>query len=521
MTADDFVAIARQGPDKLRVDNVVLKVGERAIRGKGMLLVKEERFEINLALDAGQEPPPMLSGIFTKKDHWKLTGVIEDDLEFKCDSVSPYARQRSFDGMRLNFSLHPLDLIPSGWDAMSPKERRALAAETLDGHVPVNDFIAQKETQPGTDDDECGDVAFDAMLFEYPILLAHELKGEIDDFEFILRKDREKSDVRVRMNSKAGYRSENEQEHWSAFYALMKALAFVHGMHAWPYRVEYWRSGQKITDRVSAVGKLARTAHAPFTEKLDFNARVGKLKWDYLDTVKKATAFFRLNNKLSKEVAEILFLFREADNAHSEITLVALCALFENLVHLLVRELNLKDKLLEKSPALEAFEWARGRTLSYLNSLILELLSDYYGAKRGIQLPMGDADGRKLFEKASREFGEEMDTELKNKCEACRRMGDVVLNAQFLYIREELEAVARHLGLQWDGHMKELFKAWKGARNLLVHDKTRADQPELELRKSIVNESRIAGAINILLLRTFGYSGWVRASAFEDEYREI
>jgi hypothetical protein len=32
MTANEFVGIARHGPDKLRVDMVVLTVGERAIR---------------------------------------------------------------------------------------------------------------------------------------------------------------------------------------------------------------------------------------------------------------------------------------------------------------------------------------------------------------------------------------------------------------------------------------------------------------------------------------------------------
>jgi hypothetical protein len=44
---------------------------------------------------------------------------------------------------------------------------------------------------------------------------------------------------------------------------------------------------------------------------------------------------------------------------------------------------------------------------------------------------------------------------------------------------------------------------------------------EDELKASIINESQIAGAINILLLKLFGYSGHMRHSAFEDGYRQI
>jgi hypothetical protein len=42
-----------------------------------------------------------------------------------------------------------------------------------------------------------------------------------------------------------------------------------------------------------------------------------------------------------------------------------------------------------------------------------------------------------------------------------------------------------------------------------------------ELKEATINESQIAGAINILLLKLFGYSGWMRSSTSEDKYREI
>jgi hypothetical protein len=41
------------------------------------------------------------------------------------------------------------------------------------------------------------------------------------------------------------------------------------------------------------------------------------------------------------------------------------------------------------------------------------------------------------------------------------------------------------------------------------------------LKEISLAESPVAGAIDILLLKLFGYSGYVRHSAFEDGYRQI
>jgi hypothetical protein len=72
------------------------------------------------------------------------------------------------------------------------------------------------------------------------------------------------------------------------------------------------------------------------------------LKFNFQDVIKKATSFFETKNKLNEEVAGILFLLREAadyQNVHGEITLIALCVLFESLVNQLFKELNLEEKV--------------------------------------------------------------------------------------------------------------------------------------------------------------------------------
>ena len=54
-----------------------------------------------------------------------------------------------------------------------------------------------------------------------------------------------------------------------------------------------------------------------------------------------------------------------------------------------------------------------------------------------------------------------------------------------------------------------------------MHDKRRADQSEEEFRDSVLNESRVAGAINVIVLKLIGYSGLMKFSAFESGYRRI
>jgi hypothetical protein len=88
-------------------------------------------------------------------------------------------------------------------------------------------------------------------------------------------------------------------------------------------------------------------------------------------------------------------------------------------------------------------------------------------------------------------------------------------------MEQMFQAVVNYFGLKWQDDMEDIFKTWKRARHPLVHGKAHAEMSEDELKASIINESRIAGAINILLLKLFGYSGHMRYSTFEDEYRQI
>ena len=473
MTANDFVKIVRSGGDKLRVDEVVINTGSQELHGKGMLTISRDRIEVEVTVDKGETIPEARTGIFTKRDNWHVSGLIEDQLQFKCE----WAKRRPGLMVRCNVELHPIELVPSGWDAMTRKERD-----------DIHKQYQQTQTTPGITTGEVAvvekpldDFSFYATLFEYPLLRTapgSEAKGETECFEYVLTKDETTSDLHVALKSKKDFHSTGEQADWIRFYSFMNALAFANGIHAWPYRIEYFRAGQKITDRVTTAYKLAKTSHSPFTDRLAFNAQTGDLNWNLQDVIKSATGFFDKNTPISKEVAIILFLFREADDGvHSEITTIALCTLFENLVRLLFREFDLKDN--------------------------------------------AENNNVKLFEAAKAEVAEQLARQVQEKGDGYRRLLNVVRSAHLFSMEQMFQAVVNHFGLVWQGDMENIYKTWSRARHPLVHDKLRADTSEDKLKQSVIDESQIAGAINILLLKLFGYSGPMRHSALEDGYRKI
>lgn len=475
MTADEFVSILRGGSEKVRVDELVLTTHSGEFHGKGMMRIGRDAIKVDMTINKGEQPPEMRAGVFTQQDSWKIRGVIEDDLGFWCNSVAPFGNKNTrypSGTTRCTFGLNPLELVPSGLDAMPRKAREEYLRLAVNQNAPL-------PSEPyRTDDGQ--DVCFSAILLEFPLLAPNwheEVKGETPLFRYRLVKDKENSDLRVLLESKSGYQSTGEDEDWARFHAFLTALAFVTGVNAWPYRVEYWRDGQKISDRLMAADKLGRTSHAPFSKGLAFNARTEAVEWNFREALGRPAAFFEANTLLSREVSEILYLFRMADHrVHADITTIALCVLFENFVRLLFSELKLSGSVPGQN--LESFEQARQDVLAKIEPKIAAQDAGY------------------------------------------TRLANIVRSAQLFTMEQMVGALVSYFSLDAK-YMGQIFQTWKQARHPLVHHKRRAEQSEAELKESMLCESRIGGAINILALRLFGYSGIARVSSFEDDYRKI
>jgi hypothetical protein len=475
MTTDQFLRIIRGDGDKLRVDDVVIKAGDLEIRGKGTLRITGDKFEAEVAIENPEQLPEMRSGIYTKRDSWTMLGVIENQLSFRCDHVGPVApRSVSWPPgtTRCRFHLNPLELVPVGFDAMSRKEKREFRKQ----HDPtIADPVDLAE-------DEKQDVGFYATLREYPWLSSKqgtEFVGETGFFNFKLEKE-ENDDVRVSLESKPSYASLGSDGDWTAFHAFMNALALVTGTHAWPYRVSYWVAGQKKTERIMPAGKLTGTSHAPFDRKLAFAALTGQQQWDLGTALSNAAIFFEQDSALSREVSQILFLFRQADaGVQSEITTIAFCVLFENLIQVLFAELHLDSSM---KPMVDSFNAAKADLCNYIEGRLPKIPSS------------GDGYARMLA---------------------------ITKSAEPFSMRQKFGAVVAHFCLTWDGDMEKVWRSWSKTRHPLVHANRRGDDSEDDLKNAVLAESRLAGAINVITLKLIGYSGLMKESVFEERYRKI
>jgi hypothetical protein len=121
----------------------------------------------------------------------------------------------------------------------------------------TNAPTVEQAEKPDAKGDEIESIYFLATLFEYPLVawesgtetvktnlflgeasssIGDTFAGEIEGFEFALIKQEQTKDLQVHLRSKNGYGTLGEEADWRKFYALMNALAFVHGVHAWPSR---------------------------------------------------------------------------------------------------------------------------------------------------------------------------------------------------------------------------------------------------------------------------------------------
>jgi hypothetical protein len=497
MTASDFAAIVRKGSDKLRVDGLVLNAGDLELHGKGMLRVGSEEVLLDMTLDPEEKAPPMRAGVYTKSDLWKLRGVIEDSLGFKCDFVGEGGRS-SFESwgvhkVTLTFDLNPIDLIIVGWDAMSRDERSRLQNRLLEQHG-----VAQASALPGQplapEKPATATSAFRAQIANLPLptLLCKgtdrvetspyfgerrsgrldTIVGGIEGYHYALIQEQHSKDVVVHLDTKEADYSPGEEQDWKRFYAFMNALAFMLGTHTWAYRTEYWREGKKLTDRIMPARRLPHTVHTPFRLH----------QFDFPEVARKATAFFEKDSVLSREVAHILFLFRQAADhklVHGEITLLAACVLFESLVNQIFQGLNLEEKVSAKDPNVALFKEAKTEVCQYLKKQV---------ASQG---------------------------------EGYHRLHNYVNSAQVHSFEQKLRAVTAWFALKWEGDTELSYQVWRDARHPMVHGGNRTGQSEADLKSSMLAESRIAGALNILVLKLIGYSGPMSASAFEEEYRQV
>jgi hypothetical protein len=478
MTADEFATLVRSGSGKVRVINVLLNAEGRKVRGHGLLEITAKKLALRLEVSPKTAMPTSQKNIWRPGDFWTLSGVIEGDLRFSCDRVSPGGRTdrwKTGKTMRTTqvLDLSHVDLQTAGWDSLTDTQKRRAAGLTpgKKAKFPRVVFEAvlvgcpQVFVNAGTDTTIDND-----FLGKRPSSSADTFIDRADDYDFALIKQRD--DHHVHLRSKGGFRSRSEGDDRLRFRALLEAVGFTHGIHAWPFRISCWRDGRKVLDQIQAARTVPSSPHAPFDEAL--GRTLGRRKKGARDSpLRIAARFFESNTAISVKVSRILFLCRAstAKSVGLQVRTLPLCSLFEGTVNLLFDHLKLESELRAKDPQFDAYVRQRDRLCSRLKR---------FAGKSNAPL---------------------------------RRLAGSLEHASAFRTRDKFRSLCDHFGLN-QKEMNRHFESWSKRRNPLSHGEWDSDVGDF------IHQSRIAGAINILILKLMGYSGRVRAATLGDDPAE-
>lgn len=258
------------------------------------------------------------------------------------------------------------------------------------------------------------------------------------------------------------------------FRAFLNTLAFTHGQHAWPFSMEYRRDSKLVVNRIHLHEDVADSPHAPFNEAMGFNNLTKNISWNFSEVLDRSYTFFSSDSKISHEVENLLFIFREAtsNGIPKKITLLSLCSLLESLVRLIYEE--------------------------------------QVASKNSVET----AD----FQKIKIEIREGF---LKRKQPAYDRLAAILSNADPVNMRMRFEAVVEHLNLQPANKWKDLYGTWSSYRNPISHRMSKGNGSEDSAQEELFAESQIAGTINCMILKLMDYSGFAIFSAYEEKYAKI
>lgn len=508
MTSKDLVAACQTTGQKYRIDRVRIRAGKSEWTGLGSLAVSDKRFRLEVTLDTGQSEPPVARGITGRSGFWEIRGLIDGKLGFVAHGLS-HSRSLSFGGssqITLRIDTKSLEIPPTGIDSLTDNEKSALldrarsqAEEGIDpAAAPASDKAGQaaETSKPIDSGARPATVRFNALIKGFKLIfcdggtqvtennpflgeswrsLGGTCQGEVPGWKFWLIQ--RAAELEVHFRSKDGHISQSIERDESLFRAFLNGLAFTHGQHAWPLWLQQWRDGKLVLDRIHVDTEAKRSSHAPFSEWLVYHARLKDPQWKLQDCLEKAFDFFAVEGQLRDEITRLLYLLREATSsgvAHS-ITVLAVCSLFESLIRGVY-----KHRIAASAEAdTKAFEAIKGQVCTYLTER----------AKTGDEVHYN-------------------------------RLHSILQHAEALRIRDQFNDVVSHLGLNAD-YWGEAYRRWTRSRNPASHRITSSDGSEDTDRAAIIAESRLAGAINGLVLKLVGYTGPAVGSSFEDMLVQI
>ena len=479
MTANEFAKVVRSGDGRLRVDKVILYAEGCRVRGQGLLRITPTQLELDLEVGSKSVMPRLKKHIWGENDFWPMWGRIEGDLSFVCDHVSPGNRSDHWGTEKVRtiqtLKLPWVDLKSAGWDRLTDTQKRkaiGLPETTSRNRVSVVvEAVLVKCEQIFVNAGTTKTVRND-FLGPKESSHADTFIDRAKDYDFALIQKQE--DLEVHLRSKAHFRSKGAADDQRRFHALLYAVGFTHGFQPWPFRLSHWRDGKKVLDRIKAPRPVKNSLHAPFDKGLGHSLsfrRKGALN----SPIRIASRFFENANDTSKKLSQLLFLARagSAESVDPRVRTLALCSLFEGIVDLLFEALHLEKEVMSANPAFADYIRQRDKLCARLKK---------FSSRHNLAL---------------------------------QRLAGSLEHAKAFRVKDKFQALCEHFHLAYSPGLKTHFDSWTARRNPMSHGRWDSDLEDF------IHEARIAGAINIFVLKLMGYSGKIRAVLVGSDPSEI
>lgn len=465
MKIEEFASWARRGGEPLRVDGISIATTNGIFNGRGTLKVAGEELLLKVTLNDSQLPDLESGRYYTREEFWSISGRIEDRLPFQAAGLSAErsTHHGHFTVQEASFHLSHLSFVTDQSRAM--EDTTAAFFATNRESEETSDFWGRaflEGHKPLWTNEKSVTKTCNGYLGD--CLVEHKsdtYKGEFEDFEFAMI--RVEKDTEVYLRTKKGS-SVDEGEFRATFEAYRKAIAFTHGREAWPQHITIKRGFRTVQDDIYPPRKLAKTPWCLLSERTCANGS------DLGLALVAATKFFLRADDLSKLVLRSLYLCRQSSLrvAPLDVGTLSLCAVLEGLVMSLHRQLLVSD--------------ATGEAIAFEN------------AKDWLIRMARRCESRKL--------------------PGFKRLVGILSSARPYRMKEAFERLADHLDLPWEPEMKDALAAWSAERNALAH----GGAPEEGSCDRMAKQSRLAGAVNLIVARLIGYYGLAVFSAIEERF---
>jgi hypothetical protein len=467
MTFEEVAKHFRWNIAPLSVGQIIIVTNDGDFSGRGRISAIDGKLELAVILD-GERELPRIGSSTTRDKFWKIGCIIEEHAPVWTLGIAGRRNTHREAQHFTSSACFDLDIVHHLTVPLGEYGREAV-------------MTAAGDPDPGEDPHEQAYAfarlvnhklmwhnLYSQTVQENGFLIQRDtLRGAFDEFEYALIKRGEDCEVHLRLKKGAVI---SPRIFRNTFSALLRAVAFLHGQHAWPQweRVE---TGSRVLDEfATAPRNVPKTIHTLLTETAcAYNA-------DPTSLIEKAVHTFVRTDEFSRSLEDYIFLAREAGAKETplQVGTLSLCATFEGLVGLLHKQLCES----ESSAHIAEFREARAILMRHIEE----------------QRTCAASEQKSVI--------------------AWERLGGILASAHPFRIADRYRQLAKHFQLPWEDNMAKALDSWNGQRHRLAHG---APQDDANL-EDVFHQSRIAGAINVMIGATLGYSGLAVLSPIEDQY---